>query len=1082
MRVPIATNSVSAIMDLIDNNPLVPLLVGNELCAQGGTPLGGTITAAKDYFEGNLPGFAAPTVGDTALKCRPISVILMTDGAECCGGCSTIISGPPAWLGCPGPAGDSSIGITCSSSCTTVTSCPSDLHFESAPQYAYDMLTKSMVPSSAGKVSKQIRTYAIGLGISAGDPGIEHIAKAGGTSGGFYASNEAALSAAFTQIIADAQPPAELCNNLDDDCDTLVDEGITKYCNKPKGIPDKTLCDEPDETLCDGEDDDCDGFIDEGVLNACMVCGDVPDEICDGEDNDCDGRTDEGTDGGECGGDKGSCKKGTLSCVGGKLECLGQVGGDPEICNCADDDCDGFVDEDIESTLCKDGACVGCECIVRCTPGQEFMPTCAEGRAPDLQDSGECLCVEDNCDKTECRGSTLMRDGEVACAPSDPGVTNCLCKAGKCTARCDGVGCEDGEVCNKHTGRCVEDSCRGLGCEEGSLCDAMTGKCVKDACATANCAANEVCRAGACEKSCADVSCPFRKLCQGGKCVDNPCATISCTGSKICDAADGKCVADACSGVACDKGLACAASSGKCERDPCWTVQCPKDQRCAAGECVGTNPDGSSTTPRISGRGRDLNNRVLATGGGGCTCRIADHGGGTTGRGFLSALLVFGLVLRLRRRRLRAGGALAAAAAGLVLCGLFMGCSVQPFCLDCVDAGKNPSGTGGGSGTGGSTASDSGFNGPDDGSVATKDGGSDLPPGCKKPMPETCDGKDEDCDFKVDEDTTAKTNDCTQSGVCAGTVPVCVAGAFTCRYPDAREADETICDNVDNDCDGRTDETFKALGAACEMGIGECKIVGKQICSPDGVGVRCAVAKTIPPGDEICNGLDDDCDGMIDEPKSDPGPNPSYVKDEVVKIGGLWIGKYEASRSDAASSAQGIISTRACSRAGVLPWTNITYAEAVTACAAADMQLCADADWVSACKGESGTCLWSYTPSGSGTGCLTDAAMYPTNGSACNGHDLMAATGAADTDALAPTGASSKCFVQRSGGDPLFDMSGNAKEWTRLPGTPASMQLRGGSYNNLPGGMQCGFDFAVAAPTVRLANLGFRCCSNTDPN
>ena len=57
-----------------------------------------------------------------------------------------------------------------------------------------------MVPSAAGDVSKTIRTYVIGFGLTPGDARIERIAIGGGTDNplsphrGFYAQNEAELA------------------------------------------------------------------------------------------------------------------------------------------------------------------------------------------------------------------------------------------------------------------------------------------------------------------------------------------------------------------------------------------------------------------------------------------------------------------------------------------------------------------------------------------------------------------------------------------------------------------------------------------------------------------------------------------------------------------------------------------------------------------------------------------------------------------------------------------------------------------------------------------------------------------------
>jgi len=73
-----------------------------------------------------------------------------------------------------------------------------------------------------------------------------------------------------------------------------------------------------------------------------------------------------------------------------------------------------------------------------------------------------------------------------------------------------------------------------------------------------------------------------------------------------------------------------------------------------------------------------------------------------------------------------------------------------------------------------------------------------------------------------------------------------------------------ICDGLDNDCDGQVDEDFPSLGQSCEVGIGECKATGTYVCTVDGTGTECN-AILGQPTPEVCDGLDNDCDGEIDE-------------------------------------------------------------------------------------------------------------------------------------------------------------------------------------------------------------------------
>jgi hypothetical protein len=132
---------------------------------------------------------------------------------------------------------------------------------------------------------------------------------------------------------------------------------------------------------------------------------------------------------------------------------------------------------------------------------------------------------------------------------------------------------------------------------------------------------------------------------------------------------------------------------------------------------------------------------------------------------------------------------------------------------------------------------------------------------------EVCNGADDDCDGKADEDFPLKGVPCDGPDS-----DFCARGTWTCRADGAAVECVNewpanvaeVCNGADDDCDGGVDEDFPAKGQACDSADSDSCAYGSWTCRADGAGVEC-VNEWPANVAEVCNGTDDDCDGQLDE-------------------------------------------------------------------------------------------------------------------------------------------------------------------------------------------------------------------------
>ena len=141
--------------------------------------------------------------------------------------------------------------------------------------------------------------------------------------------------------------------------------------------------------------------------------------------------------------------------------------------------------------------------------------------------------------------------------------------------------------------------------------------------------------------------------------------------------------------------------------------------------------------------------------------------------------------------------------------------------------------------------------------VCTGAGGYQDDPGNYAPVAETCDGLDNDCANGADDDQDPIPA-VNIEGECSGNIQVCTgAGGYQDDPGNYIPVAET-CDGLDNDCAGGVDEGMDPIPA--DNILGECADNVKVCMGVDGYEDS---PDNYDPVDEICDGLDNDCDGAL---------------------------------------------------------------------------------------------------------------------------------------------------------------------------------------------------------------------------
>ncbi len=705
-------------------------------------------------------------------------------------------------------------------------------------------------------------------------------------------------------------PAQEVCGDgQDNDCNGKTDEAGAQGCTQlfPDGDKDgdgkagsagKCLCAALDPftavtaTDCDDKN---------AAVNGMAI------EVCDGLDNNCNGKTDEGCDGdgdGFCSADMtivgtpAICPKGGGDCNDGDA---GIHPGQQEICgNFKDDDCDGLTDSGPNVSACVpfyldgdgDGFGVGvpvCQCGVKAGYTAIKGGDCNDAVASSHPGAAEiCNGVDDNCDGTTDEAGATGCTPFFADADGDGygvGLSVCLCAPDKGHSATKSGDCDDSavsispgatETCNGKDDNCdgTIDEMGAQGCttyfvdkDADGFGDPTTGTCL--------CAAN-----------------PLAPTSNGNDCNDNSAAAHP-GAAEICDGIDNDCdgQTDEANTPDCTTFYVDADKDGfgSTAKSACLCAATADFPTAKAGDCDDSNAAvNPGVTEVCDGIDNNCVNGVDEEDATGCTVWVRDHDGDG-----------YGAVKDQKCLCATTGEYTATTATD---------CNdndkaIHPKALEICDGVDNdcdgktdPPGSDGcnnwfvdkdGDGYGTYAAPSKCLCAGGIGFSAIGGDCNDANAAINPDATEVCNGVDDNCDQIVDPVNTSGCtvyySDADGDGYGVSNLLQCACGptsTFTatqggdCKDSDAsiNPGQTEICNSLDDNCNGQTDEGLIKpwYTDADKDGFGTgaakfgCAASGNYTATVSG-DCDDTKATTYPGAPELCNGVDDNCNGQTDE-------------------------------------------------------------------------------------------------------------------------------------------------------------------------------------------------------------------------